>query len=133
MPGQVATFLTVHLGQPVASPAPFERNGTRFRRAVDGFAREIGIPVVRFTKGDRKVDVVRPYLERAAAAGGSRVAAIGVAQEFRRVTSASRRPGGGDIPRFSFGTAERPAMRSGPWVTAIPVINPPRFRVWSRA
>jgi len=48
-----------------------------------------------------------PYLERAQAAGGSRVAAIGVAQEFQRVTSASRCPGGGDLPRFSFGAAER--------------------------
>ena len=104
-PGQVALFLTGHLGQPVASPALFDRIGSRFRRAVDSFARENDIPVVRFCQGrpQGRGDVPLP----GAGAGGWRVAAIGVAQEFQRVTSASRCPGGGDLPRFSFGAAER--------------------------
>jgi len=52
------------------------------RAGVDRFAAKRGVPVVRFAKGDRKVEVMRPRLARAAAAGRSRVAAVGVAQEF---------------------------------------------------
>ena len=32
--GQVFTFLTRHLGKPIASPAVFEQIGDRFRRAM---------------------------------------------------------------------------------------------------
>jgi hypothetical protein len=40
------------------------------------------VPVVRFAKGERKLEVMRPLLERAAAAGRSGVVAVGMAQEF---------------------------------------------------
>ena len=87
--GQVVSFLTRHLGFPIPSPALFDRIGTRFRQAVASYAAANGTPVVRFAKGDRKVEVMRPYLAAAAAAGGgSRVAAIGVAQEFASVFTA---------------------------------------------
>jgi hypothetical protein len=67
--GQVVNFLTHHLGYPIASPAVFEKIGTRFRAQVRGFAAQRGVPMVQFTKGDRKIEVMRPLLARAAAAG----------------------------------------------------------------
>ena len=36
-----------------------------------------------FRKGDRKLDVMRPYLDAAERAGRSEVVAIGEAREFR--------------------------------------------------
>ena len=83
--GQVASFMTAHLGYPIPSPAIMEKIGTAFRKAVDRFADDNEIPVVRFGKDDRKIDRMRPYLARQAATGRSGVAAIGVAQEFAPV------------------------------------------------
>jgi hypothetical protein len=40
--GQVVNFLTHHLGYPIASPAVFEKIGTRFRAQVRDFAAERG-------------------------------------------------------------------------------------------
>ncbi len=37
--GQVVTFLTRHLGNPVPSPAIFDQIGQRFRRAVKSLRR----------------------------------------------------------------------------------------------
>jgi len=45
------------------------------------FADTNHIPVVRFHKGDRKIEVMGRYLDVQAATGRSGVAAIGVAQE----------------------------------------------------
>jgi hypothetical protein len=87
--GQVVTFLTRHLGKPIPSPAVFEQIGDRFRRAVARFARDHDIPVVRFAKDDRKIDVMRPYQDRLAATGDCGVAAIGIAQEFQPVWTAA--------------------------------------------
>ena len=67
--GQVVTFLHDHRGMPIASPAVFEQIGTRFRQAVGRFAEMNDIPMVKFKKGARKIDVMRPLLERAARAG----------------------------------------------------------------
>ena len=89
--GQVVSFMTAHLGYPIPSPAIMERIGTGFRRAVDRFAEDNKIPVVRFGKDDRKIDVMRPYLARQAATGRAGVAAIGVAQEFAPVFLATKR------------------------------------------
>ncbi|MEZ5086982.1 MAG: hypothetical protein R2722_12265 [Tessaracoccus sp.] len=52
--GQVVSFMTQHLGQPIPSPAILEKMGTRFRRAVTAFAEASHVPVVRFGKHDRK-------------------------------------------------------------------------------
>ena len=82
--GQVVNFLT-HRGFPIPSPVVLERNGARFRHAVESYAQANGIPWVRFGKGDRKLEVMRPHLERLAREGRTGVAAIGVAQEFQRV------------------------------------------------
>ena len=67
--GQVVAFMTQHLGLPIPSPALFDKIGQKFRRAVDSFAQASHIPWVRFTKEDRKVEVMRPYLDRQAATG----------------------------------------------------------------
>jgi hypothetical protein len=81
--GQVVTFLSRHLGYPIPSPAIFAKLGGSFRSAVRSFADAERIPVVRFGKGDRKIEVMTPHLRRQAATGRSGVAAIGVAQSSR--------------------------------------------------
>jgi len=110
VPGQVVGFLTRHLGFPIPSPAVLERIGLRFRKAVTEFAAEGDIPVIRFVKGQRKLEVMRPYLDRLARQGRTGVAAIGVAQEFQRVfTGTTYHPdeGGGGVPRFGYAKADR--------------------------
>jgi hypothetical protein len=106
--GEVASFLTRHLGNPIASPAIFEKIGTRFREEVRRFAANQGIPVIRFKKGDRKLDRMSPLLRRAATTGRSQVVAVGVAQEFQHVfTGAKRADNDSGVPRFSFSRTER--------------------------
>jgi hypothetical protein len=105
--GQVVTFLTQHLGRPIPSPAVFEQIGARFRREVAAFAKTHQIPLVRFDKNDRKIEVMHPYQQRLAAAGVSGVAAIGVAQEFAPVWTGYPRESHSDIPQFTFAKANR--------------------------
>jgi len=107
VPGQVVLFLTRHLGNPIPSPALMDQIGQRFRRAVDSYARANHIPVVRFTKGQRKVEVMRRHLDRAAASGRSQVAAIGWAQEYARVAWARTWHTATGVPQFAFGRAQR--------------------------
>ena len=104
--GQVVSFLTAHLGYEIPSPAILEKIGTAFRKAVDRFASDNKIPVVRFGKNDRKIDVMRPYLARQAATGRSGVAAIGVAQEFAPVFTATKKQRGKTV-WFSFAVSQR--------------------------
>lgn len=87
--GQVVNFLTHHLGFPILSPVILEKIGLRFRKAATEFTRDSDIEVIRFAKGERKLDVMRPHLDRLARAGRTGVAAIGVAQEFQRVFTAT--------------------------------------------
>src|SRR5665647_173021 len=54
--------MTGHLGCPIPSPAIMEKIGTAFRRSVRSFAEANHIPVVRFAKGTRKIDVMRRYV-----------------------------------------------------------------------
>src|SRR5215472_8776873 len=105
--GQVVAFMTQHLGMPIPSPALMEKISTRFRRAVESFAEANSIPWVRFKKDARKADVMAPYLRRAAAAGRSQVAAIGVAQEFQRVWAAYQRDTATAAPQYTFAKADR--------------------------
>ena len=106
-PGHIVGFLTRHLGNPIPSPVVMDQIGQRFRRAVDSYAEADHIPVVRFAKGQRKVDVMRPLMRRAAATGRSQVVAIGVAQEFAQVASPSTTRSESGAPWFSFGKAQR--------------------------
>jgi len=80
--GQVVTFFSQHRNQPIASPALIQRMGEAFRVAVASFAKRHHIPVIRFAKRDRQIDVMQPYFKAATQPG---VVAIGVAQEFQSV------------------------------------------------
>ncbi len=107
-PGGVIYFCHDHRGKPIVSPALFEPIGAKFRRDIKDWAQANGIPVIRFKAGERKADVMAPYLDAAAAAGRSQVAAIGCAQEFQLVWTARKRdtdPGG--CPQFSFTKEQR--------------------------
>jgi hypothetical protein len=83
--GQVVTFFSQHRNQPIASPVLFQKMGEAFRQAVATFAKRHQIPVIRFGKRDRQIDVIQPYFEAATEPG---VVAIGVAQEFQSVLTA---------------------------------------------
>ena len=105
--GQIVQFLAGQ-GFPIPSPAVVGRIGDRFRDAVRRLADTEHIPVVRFAKHARKLDVMRPHLDRQAATGRSGIAAIGVAQEFQWVASCNSRPANGaGAPHFAWGRAER--------------------------
>ena len=107
-PGGVIYFFHDHRGKPIASPALFEPIGEKFRKDIRDWAQANGIPLIRFGAGDRKADVMAPYLDAAAATGRSQVAAIGCAQEFQLVWTARKRdtdPGG--CPQFSFTKEQR--------------------------
>ena len=99
--------MTAHLGNPIPSPAIMEKIGTAFRAAVERFAADNEIPMVRFDKDDRKVEAMRPYLVRQARTGRSGVAAIGTAQEFQNVFASAKRIGNNGVPWFSFTKADR--------------------------
>src|SRR5262249_20789110 len=95
--------------QPIASPALIQRMGEAFRQAVATFAKRHRIPVLRFTKRDRQIDLIRPYFRAATQPG---VIAIGIAQEFQSVLIAYDRsakqgqPRSGG-PRYSFAKEDR--------------------------
>ena len=99
--------MTAHLGNPIPSPAIMGKIGTAFRTAVDRFAADNKIAVVRFGKDDRKIEVMRPYLARQARTGRPGLAAIGIAQEFQNVFAATKRVGDNGVPWFSFFKADR--------------------------
>lgn len=111
--GQVVRFLTGHLGYPVPSPALFQKIGNRFRREVDRFAASAGVPVLHLKRpdrsrwDDRKLDHVRPYLDRAAGEQRFGVVAIVVAQEFQWVTGARNRSRIPGVASYDFVKEER--------------------------
>jgi hypothetical protein len=104
--GQLVGFLS-HRGFPIPSPAAVGKNGNAFRRAIEGYACANGIPLIRFAKGDRKIEVVRPLLEAAERDGRSKVVAVGVAQEFQQAWDAARKDMPGGPPWFSWYRAEK--------------------------
>jgi hypothetical protein len=107
--GQVDTFLTEHLGNPIPSPVPFKKIGDRFRRAVLDFAQHEGIPVLKLKRSDRsrwddrKLDHVRPYLERAT---GPRIMAIVPTQEIQKIFMGYNRSNK-RVCNFGFDKADR--------------------------
>jgi hypothetical protein len=112
-PGGVVYFFHDHRGKPIVSPALFEPIGEKFRREIKDWAQANGVPVIRFKAGERKADVMAPYLQAAAASGRSQVVAIGCAQEFQLVWTARKRDTDpGMCPQFS---------ESRPW----PARSPP--------
>lgn len=106
--GAVAWFLREHLGHPIASPALFASIGNRFRENVKRFAMAGDIPLIRFGKHDRKIDVVRPLLAAAERDHRPGVVAVGVAQEFQNVFTGAKRPTAeGKAVQFSFRKEDR--------------------------
>jgi len=111
--GQVERFCKTHLDQPIASPAVIEKIGNRFRREVKAFAARHGVPILQLKKpdrsrwDDRKLDHVRPYLQRAEREGRFGVVAIVAAQEFQWVFSATKHTGAGPAVWFEWVKAER--------------------------
>jgi hypothetical protein len=79
--GMVCQFLRWQRGFPIPSSAAFGKIGEAYVAEVHTFAKANGIPVRHFTKGEKKEEVARPYIEAAAASGSSAVALIGIAQE----------------------------------------------------
>src|SRR5712691_2065893 len=77
--GALVYFLERHRGELIASPALLGQIGRTFVAAVEAFAREHAIPMVRFQKDQRKDDVVARY--RRKFQGQEGVVVIGVAQE----------------------------------------------------
>jgi hypothetical protein len=110
---QVNHFLERHLGNPIGSPALVEKIGNRFRREVKAFAAAHRVPILALKKpdrtrwDDRKLDHVRPYLERAERAGRCGVVAIVAAQEFQWVYSATKRTGASGGIYFVWAKQER--------------------------
>ena len=104
---QVVAFLSGHLGFPFPSPVLFRQMGDRFRKAVLSFSDANDIPWVKFGKDEAKLEVMQPHLARQASTGRSGVAAIGVAQEFQRVWTASEGKTSTGTPRWSFYKADR--------------------------
>jgi len=104
--GQLAGFLDWR-GFPIASPAALGKISQGFRAAVRRYAEDNQIPWVSFRKGDRKLDVMRPYLDAAERAGASKVVAIGEAREFQWVFDATRKEGPDGVPWFRIYRTER--------------------------
>jgi len=107
--GQVAYFLRDHLGNPVPSPALFEKIGNRFRAAGSGFRKRtttspysIWRPPIALVGDDRKLDHVKPYLDRAAREGRSGVVAIVAVQELAWVWSGKKLDPKPGQSRFAF-------------------------------
>jgi hypothetical protein len=106
--GGIICFFHEHRKNPVVSPALFEPIGAKFRKEMKDWAKANGIPLAGFKSGERKADVMAPYLDAAAATGRSQVAAVGCAQEFQGVWTARKRDTDpGKPPQFSFTREQR--------------------------
>ncbi len=123
---QVVAFLSGHLGYPFPSPALFNQIGQRFRRAVASFAEANDIPWVKFGKDDvgGKLELMRPHLARQAVTGQSGVAAIGVAQEFQRVSTAYERQTSTGAVQWWFTKADRRVT----FISGMPISGRPSLR-----
>ena len=138
--GGVIYFLHDHRGYPITSPAVFEQIGNRFRVAMREWVQANNIPMVRFTAGDRKADVMAPYLDAAQTQGRSQVVAVGCAQEYAQVWTATKRDTDpGKCPQFSFTKQQRRVSvfyiyiwdtRMGPGFIKICTYFPYPIKVW---
>lgn len=77
--GGASWFLKHERQYPVASSAAMAPISRAFVAAIDAYAQAQAIPVLTFEKGQRKDDVVAPYLAKAV--GQDRIVLIGKAQE----------------------------------------------------
>lgn len=98
--GQLAYFMTEHLGKPIPSPALMRPLHERFTGAVEGLVRREAIPMVRFHRGQRKDSVAHEHRQHFADAQG--VVFVGVAQERMRSFKAHRRGTASGSVTFDF-------------------------------
>lgn len=89
-------------GYSIPSPALLRRQGRAYVEAIERFAAEREIPVVRFQKRESKEELARPYLERAAREGRFGCVLIGVAQEKASAWRGWRHGGPDGHPHFEF-------------------------------
>ncbi|MEN8184273.1 MAG: hypothetical protein ABFS46_17240, partial [Myxococcota bacterium] len=85
----VAHFWRQHRGKPVPSSALMGPMSDAFVRSIQRFARDEGIDLIAFKKGQRKEKLAQEYLGRFA--GDEGVLFIGKAQEKTRVVRTGRR------------------------------------------
>ena len=79
--GLVARFC-LGRGYRYPSSAALGKIGDRFVEDLERAAKETGIPVIHFKKGENKEAFARPYIEAAAREGGDgKVVLLGIAQE----------------------------------------------------
>lgn len=100
--GMVVRFL-LDRGNPIPSPALLGKIGRAYVAAIERFAANGEIPLVRFGKGESKEDTARRYFERAEADGRTGVVLIGVAQEKVSAWRGWRDGGPDGHPHFCFG------------------------------
>ena len=101
--GQLVRFLNDRAGGTIPSPAILGKIGRAYVAAIDAFAIDNAMPVVRFDKGECKEDVARAYFERAEREGRFGVVLIGVAQEKAYAWRGWREGGNDAHPHFEFG------------------------------
>src|SRR5437667_9253265 len=97
-----------HRGQPIASSALMAPISLAFVAAIERYVREQDVPLITFTKGQRKDDVAKAHLARFAAAGQTEgVLFVGKAQEKASVyrTEKRRTPDGRSYPWLVRSTA----------------------------
>lgn len=99
-PGQLFVFLRDHLHYPIPSPALFRPLHDRFVDAVQTFAAEQRVPLVRFERGQRKDDIAATYRARFDQREG--VVFIGVAQEKARSFKAQKGTTSAGLVHFDF-------------------------------
>ncbi len=85
-------YLRDQLGCQVASTVPLGKVSDAFATAIHRFIRDEGVPLVAFTKGQRKDDVMAEHLAVFEAAGRTEgVVFVGRAQEKNRVFRTEKR------------------------------------------
>jgi hypothetical protein len=99
---QVVRFL-LDRGNPIPSPALLGKIGRAYVAAIDRFAADNEIPVVRFAKGESKEQFARRYFAAAEREGRFGVVLIGVAQEKATAWRGWRKGGSDGHPHFEFG------------------------------
>jgi len=97
--GGLVYFLENHRGQPIASPALLGEISRGFATQVETYARQAGIPIVHFQKGERKDAVAARYRRKFTKAEG--VVFVGVAQE-KMMGWKARKETQGRMVRFLF-------------------------------
>ncbi|MGH9896561.1 MAG: hypothetical protein ACREA0_32095, partial [bacterium] len=100
-PGQLIRFV-LHKGYPIPSPAALGKIGKQFVADLESFFEAEQVPVIRFGKKDRKEEVARPHLQKAAAESREGVVLVGVAQEKVHGWKGWRQGGSDGHPHFEY-------------------------------